>query len=93
MQRENVAPQAFAAEVFKRDPKLYCEAMVAARRFVETRKRAWHERTKRGELEAHDAANAVVGMMQFWARPTFATCRTCPIRRLPGRGFIGKSIL
>lgn len=65
MQRENVALQAFAAEVFKRDPALYREAMQASRRFVETRKRAWHERSKQGELEALDTANAVVGMMQL----------------------------
>ncbi len=65
MQRENVALQAFAAEVFKRDPALYREAIEASRRFVETRKRAWHERSKRGELEALDTANAVVGMMKL----------------------------
>jgi len=65
MQRENVALQAFAAEVFKRDPELYREAMEASRRFIETRKRAWHERSKRDELEALDTANTVVGMMEL----------------------------
>ncbi|MEP1934972.1 MAG: hypothetical protein ABJJ37_27170 [Roseibium sp.] len=65
MQKENVGLQAFAAEVFKRDPELYDQAMVAAHKFVKTRKRHWLDRSRAGELEALDTANAVVGLMKL----------------------------
>ncbi|MBD8875409.1 hypothetical protein [Roseibium polysiphoniae] len=65
MQKENVGFQAFAAEVFKRDPELYEEAMTAAREFVKTRKRHWLDRSRAGELEELNTTGAVVNAMAF----------------------------
>lgn len=65
MQKDNIGLQAFAAEVFKRDPALYEAAMAAARDFVATRKRHWLERSRAADIEALDTAHAVVGMMKL----------------------------
>lgn len=88
MQKEDIALQAFAAEVFKRDPELYEASMAAVRKFVETRKRHWLARSKAGEIEALDTANAVVGMMLLFGADDIRDVPDVAELKMPGTRFL-----